>query len=159
MLVRNRAYIVWERIIAGIYLHRTNDSIGKVLISLCTNNFNRICNRSDLVLFTTQLGWQAQSSIIPDKWLDGLHRDLILSTACHHNLGDCVHNVLKLLFDQWFNQPSNNSIEPNHRPVVYCTECTPRQSSSVSISSAVNINHRAIHKKKPRIQSGIGMYT
>jgi aminopeptidase N len=113
-----RAYIVWERIIAGF------SYIEQMIVS----------ESSDLTLYEkfqsymidlirpiyNQLGWQEQSSIVTDKWLDGLHRDLILSTACRHNLDDCVQRA-QLLFYQWFNQPSNNSIEPNYRPVVYCT--------------------------------------
>ncbi len=65
----------------------------------------------------TQLGWQQSPS---SKWLDALHRDLIISTACHYNLDDCVQHA-QTLFQQWFNQPSINSIEANYRSVVYCT--------------------------------------
>ena len=113
-----RAYIVWERIIAGF------SYIEQMIVS----------EKSDLTLYEqfqsyiidlitpiyNQLGWLEQSSTMTDKWLDGLHRDLILLTACRNNLDSCVQRAQDL-FSQWFNQPLNNSIEPNYRSVVYCT--------------------------------------
>ncbi|CAF4842581.1 unnamed protein product [Rotaria sp. Silwood1] len=113
-----RAYIVWERILAGLsYIEQMIASSSSDL-TLYEQFQSYII---DLILpIYTQLGWQEQSSMVTDKWLDALHRDLIVSTACHYNLDDCVHRA-QFLFEQWFNHPSNNSIEPNDRPVVYCT--------------------------------------
>ncbi|CAF1270409.1 unnamed protein product, partial [Rotaria sp. Silwood1] len=113
-----RAYIVWERILAGLsYIEQMIASSSSDL-TLYEQFQSYII---DLILpIYTQLGWQEQSSMVTNKWLDALHRDLIVSTACHYNLDDCVHRA-QFLFEQWFNHPSNNSIEPNDRPVVYCT--------------------------------------
>ncbi len=113
-----RAYIVWERIITGLsYIEQMIASKSSDL-TLYEQFQSYII---DLILpIYTQFGWQQQSSNITDQWLDALHRDLIVSVACHHNLDDCVQHA-RLLFDQWLNQPSNNSIEPNYRSVVYCT--------------------------------------
>ncbi|CAF4526114.1 unnamed protein product, partial [Rotaria sp. Silwood2] len=113
-----RAYIVWERILAGLsYIEQMIASSSSDL-TLYEQFQSYII---DLILpIYTQLGWQEQSSMVTDKWLDALHRDLIVLTVCHYNLDDCV-NRAQFLFEQWFNHPSNNSIEPNDRPVVYCT--------------------------------------
>ncbi|CAF0891242.1 unnamed protein product [Adineta steineri] len=111
-------YIVWERIIAGLtYIEQ--------MIALKSSDFILYEQFQSYVIdlifpVYTQLGWQQQLSNITDKWLDTLHRDLILSTACRQNLDDCVQHS-QSLFEQWFNQPSNNSIEANHRSVAYCT--------------------------------------
>lgn len=112
------AYIVWERIIASLsYVEQMIASKSSDLILYEQFQSYMI----DLIFpIYTQLGWQQQSSNVTDKWLDGLHRDLIVSTACRHNLDDCVQRA-QSLFEQWFNQPSNNSIAPNHRSLVYCT--------------------------------------
>jgi aminopeptidase N len=112
------AYIVWERIIAGLsYVEQMIASKSSDLTLYEQFQSYMI----DLIFpIYTQLGWQEESSNITDKWLDALHRDLIVSAACRNNLDDCVQHA-RLLFEQWFNQPSNNSIAPNHRSLVYCT--------------------------------------
>ncbi|CAF3554685.1 unnamed protein product [Rotaria sordida] len=112
------AYIVWERIIAGLsYIEQMIASKSSDLTLYEQFQSYMI----DLIFpIYTQLGWQQQPSNATDKWLDTLHRNLIVSTACRYNLDDCVQHA-RLLFEQWFNQPSNNSIEPNHRSIVYCT--------------------------------------
>jgi hypothetical protein len=109
------AYIVWERIIAGLsYVEQMIASKSSDLTLYEQFQSYMI----DLIFpIYTQLGWQQQST---DKWLDALHRELIVSMACRYNLDDCVQRA-RSLFEQWFNQPSNNSIEPNHRSIVYCT--------------------------------------
>ncbi|CAF4239646.1 unnamed protein product [Rotaria sp. Silwood2] len=112
------AYIVWERIIADLsYVEQMIAS--KNLDIMLYEQFQSYM--IDLIFpIYTQLGWQQQSSNTTEKWLDALHRDLIVSAACRYNLDDCVQRA-RLLFEQWFNQPSNNTIKPNHRSVVYCT--------------------------------------
>lgn len=73
----------------------------------------------DLVLpIYTKLGWNDKPS--GDQWLDKLHRDLIISTACRYNLDHCIERA-QHLFEEWFNSPSNNTIPANQRRVVYCT--------------------------------------
>lgn len=115
---REAAYIVWERIIAGLsYIAQmiASDSSDLTLY----DQFQAYI--IDLILpIYTQLDWQQQSSNVTDEWLDGLHRDLIVSAACRYNLDDCVQRSREL-FEQWFNQPSKNSIAPNLRSIVYCT--------------------------------------
>ena len=112
------AYIVWERAIAGLsYIEQMIASKSSDL-TLYEQFQSYVL---DLILpIYTQLGWQQPLSNTTEKWLDAFHRDLILSTACRHNLDDCVQRA-QLLFEQWFNQPSNNSIDANHRSMVYCT--------------------------------------
>ncbi|CAF1127592.1 unnamed protein product [Rotaria sordida] len=112
-------YIVWDRIIASFsYIEQMIASKSADIILY--EQFQSYI--IDLIFpIYTQLGWQqSQSSNMTEKWLDTLHRNLIISTACHYNLDDCVRHA-QSLFQSWFNQPSNNSIEPNHRSFVYCT--------------------------------------
>jgi len=73
----------------------------------------------DLVLpIYNKLGWQ--DNPLTDKWLDTLHRDMIISTACRYNLDHCIKRAQDL-FEEWFNSPLNNMIPANQRRVVYCT--------------------------------------
>ncbi|CAF3448231.1 unnamed protein product [Rotaria socialis] len=113
-----RAYIVWERILAGLsYVEQMIASSSSDLMLYEQFQSYMI----DLILpIYFHLGWQEKSSTVSDEWLVALHRDLIVSAACRYNLDDCVHRA-QILFEQWFNHPSNNPIEPNDRPVVYCT--------------------------------------
>jgi aminopeptidase N len=113
------AYIVWDRIIAGVSYIEQMIASKSTDITLYEQFQSYII---DLIFpVYTQFGWQqSQSSNKTEKWLDTLHRNLIVSMACHYNLDDCVRHA-QSLFEPWFNQPSNNSIEANHRLVVYCT--------------------------------------
>ena len=72
----------------------------------------------DLILpIYNKLGWEDNPS--SDKWLDTLHRDMIISIACRYNLDHCIQRAQNL-FEQWFNSPANNTISANQRRVVYC---------------------------------------
>lgn len=96
-----------------------------------------------------QLGWKQESS----KWTDTLHRDLILSMACHQNYDDCVQHT-RSLFQEWFNQPSNNSIEPNYRSIVYCTNI--RLGNRVEFQFLLNQYKESNDpQEKARIQSAL----
>jgi len=73
----------------------------------------------DLILpIYNKLGWE--DNPLKDKWLDTLHRDIIISTACRFDLDHCIQRAQDL-FEEWFNSPSNNTISANQRRVVYCT--------------------------------------
>ena len=73
----------------------------------------------DLVLpIYNKLGWNDRPG--EDQWLDKLHRDMIISTACRYNLDHCIERAQDL-FEDWFNSPANNTIPANQRRVVYCT--------------------------------------
>jgi hypothetical protein len=73
----------------------------------------------DLILpIYNKLGWKDDP--LKDKWLDTLHRDMIISIACRFDLDHCIERAQDL-FEQWINSPSNNTIAANQRRVVYCT--------------------------------------
>jgi hypothetical protein len=82
--------------------------------------YERFCSYMvDLILpIYNKLGWQ--DNTLGDKWLDTLHRDMIISIACHYNMDHCIQRAQDL-FEEWFNSPSNNTITANQRRVVYCT--------------------------------------
>lgn len=109
-------YIVWERILAGLqYMEQmvAPSSPGLYLYERFRSYM------VDLVLpIYNKLGWEDSRST--DKWLDALHRDMIISTACRYDLDHCIQRAQDL-FEEWFNSPGNNSIPANQRRVVYCT--------------------------------------
>jgi hypothetical protein len=110
------SYIVWERILAGLqYIEQmiTSSSSGFYLYERFRSYM------VDLILpIYNKLGWE--DNPLRDKWLDTLHRDIIISTACRFNLDHCIQRAQDL-FEEWFNSPSNNTISANQRRVVYCT--------------------------------------
>ncbi|CAF3546049.1 unnamed protein product [Rotaria sp. Silwood1] len=110
------SYIVWERILSGLQY------IEQMIASSSSGLYLYERFRSymvDLILpIYNKLDWEDNSST--DKWLDTLHRDMIISTACRYDLDHCIKHA-QVLFEQWFNSPSNNTIEANQRRVVYCT--------------------------------------
>ncbi|CAF3355817.1 unnamed protein product [Rotaria socialis] len=110
------SYIVWERILSGLQY------IEQMIASSSSGLYLYERFRSyvvDLILpIYNKLGWHDNQ--FTDKWLDTLHRDMIVSTACRYDLDHCIKRAQDL-FEQWFNSPSNNTIEPNQRRVVYCT--------------------------------------
>jgi hypothetical protein len=110
------SYIVWERILAGLqYIEHMIASSNSGLYL-----YERFRSYMvDLILpIYKKLGWQDKP--LTDKWLDKLHRDMIISTACGFDLDNCIQRA-QALFETWFNSPSNNTIEANQRRVVYCT--------------------------------------
>jgi hypothetical protein len=110
------SYIVWERILSGLqYIEQmiTSSSSGLYLYERFRSYM------VDLILpIYNKLGWK--DNPLKDKWLDNLHRDLIITTACRFDLDDCIQRAQDL-FENWFNYPSNNTIPANQRRVVYCT--------------------------------------
>jgi len=110
------SYIVWERILTGLqYIEQmiTSSSSGFYLYERFRSYI------VDLILpIYNKLGWQDQP--LTDKWLDKLHRDMIISTACRYDLDHCIQHAQDL-FEKWFNSPYNNTIAANQRRVVYCT--------------------------------------
>ena len=113
------AYIVWERILAGL------SYIEQMIASTSSGLYLYERFRSymvDLIVpIYNKLGWEDPStSSSSDQWLDALHRDMIVSMACRFDLDHCTQRAQQL-FEQWFNSPSNNSIAANQRRVVYCT--------------------------------------
>lgn len=65
-----------------------------------------------------RLGWNDNPAT--DRWLDTIHREMIITAACHYGLENCTSRA-ESLFEEWLNSPSNNSIPANQRRVVYCT--------------------------------------
>ena len=109
-------YIVWERILAGFsYIEQMISSSNSGLYL-----YERFRSYMvDLIVpIYTKLGWEDDAS--KDQWLDTLHRDIIVSAACRYGLGDCIERA-QILFEKWFDSPSNNTISANQRRVVYCT--------------------------------------
>jgi hypothetical protein len=145
------AYIVWERIIAGLSYIEQMIASKSSDVTLYEQFQSFII---DLIFpIYTRLGWQAQSSNVTDNWLDGLHRDLIISMACRQNLDDCVQRA-RLLFNEWFNQPLNNSIEANYRSLVYCT--VVRLGNRVEFQFLLNqYQESSDPQEKARIQSAL----
>ncbi|CAF3638627.1 unnamed protein product [Rotaria sordida] len=64
-----------------------------------------------------------------DKWIDTLHQDLILLTACRYNLDGCIDHSQQL-FQEWFDHPLNTTIEINRREIVYSTNMCLRNQIS-----------------------------
>jgi aminopeptidase N len=110
------SYIVWERILSGLqYIEQmiTSSTSGLYLYERFRSYM------VDLILpIYNKLGWEDNS--LKDKWLDTLHRDMIISIACRYDLDHCIQRAQQL-FEEWFNSPSNNNISANQRRVVYCT--------------------------------------
>ncbi|CAF1400989.1 unnamed protein product [Adineta ricciae] len=110
------SYIVWERILSGLnYMEQmiAPSSPGFYLYERFRSYM------VDLVLpIYNKLGWH--DNPLTDKWLDTLHRDMIISTACRYDLDHCTQRA-EDLFEEWFNSPANNTIPANQRLVVYCT--------------------------------------
>lgn len=106
------SYIVWERIISGL-------SYIEQMISSDLNLYEEFQSYiiELLIPISDQLGWKEETLKLN---LNQFHRDLILSISCRLNFDHCVKQSEEL-FDEWLNNPSNNSIEPNVRSIVYCT--------------------------------------
>jgi hypothetical protein len=107
-----RAYAVWHRILAGIFY----------IEQMIETSYSSLDLLEQFRSYTIDL---ILRSYVPhddstDGRLDQLYRGLILSAACQYGLDHCVRHA-ELLFQQWFNDPSNNTIEPNQRELVYCT--------------------------------------
>ena len=110
------SYIVWERILSGFQYIDQMIASGSSGFHLYERFRSYVVN---LILpIYTKLGWQ--DNLLTDKWLDTLHRSRIIGAACRYELDHCVQYAQNL-FEQWFNSPSNNTIEANQRLTVYCT--------------------------------------
>ncbi|CAF0883313.1 unnamed protein product [Rotaria sordida] len=109
-------YIVWERIIVGIqYIEQMlATSYSNINIYEQWRSYLIDLIRSIYIYF----GWNSQS--MSEKWIDTVYRNVILSTACQYNLKNCT-DYAQQLFQEWFNHPSNNTIEINYREIIYCT--------------------------------------
>ncbi|CAF3216242.1 unnamed protein product [Rotaria sp. Silwood2] len=111
-----RAFIVWDRILAGI------NYIEQMIVTSYSNfNFHEQLSSYLIDLIRpiyTYVDWKNQSEA--HKWIDTIYRDVILSAACQHNLENCTAHA-RQLFQEWFDHSSNNTIEINHREMVYCT--------------------------------------
>ncbi|UJR17212.1 hypothetical protein I4U23_004107 [Adineta vaga] len=144
------AYIVWERIIAGLSYIEQMIASKSSDITLYEQFQSYVIDLISPIY--TKLGWQ-QSTNTTEKWLDGLHRDLIISMACRQNVDDCIQRA-RSLFDEWFNQPLNNSIEANYRSVVYCT--VVRRGSRIEFQYLLNQYQQSNDpQEKARIQSAL----
>ncbi|CAF1627157.1 unnamed protein product, partial [Adineta ricciae] len=145
------AYIVWERIVNGL-------SYIEQMIASKSSNIALYDQYQSYVIdlispIYTKLGWQSQTSNQTEQWLDGLHRDLIISMACRQNVDDCIQHA-QSLFNQWFDQPSNNSIGANFRSVVYCTAV--RRGTRVQFQYLLNQYQQSNDpQEKARIQSAL----
>ncbi|CAF0817363.1 unnamed protein product [Adineta steineri] len=111
-----QSYVVWERILSNLqYIEEMIAASSEGLYL-----YERFRSYMvDLVLpIYNKLGWQDKP--LTDKWLDTLHRDMVISTACQYDLDHCTQRAQEL-FEEWFNSPLNNTIAANQRRVVYCT--------------------------------------
>ena len=110
------AYIVWERILAGLsYIEQMMASTSSGLY-LYERFRSYMVDLIEPIYY--KLGWATQPST--DQWLDTLHRDMIVSAACRYDLDNCTRRAQDL-FEQWIDSPAVNPIEANQRRVVYCT--------------------------------------
>ena len=106
-----RAYAVWLRILAGI-------SYIEQMIETSYSSLDLVEQLRSYILDLVLRNYAPGD--LTDGWLDRLYPVLIASAACQYGLDHCVRHA-ELLFQQWFHEPSNNTIEPNQRELVYCT--------------------------------------
>ncbi|CAF3718849.1 unnamed protein product [Rotaria sp. Silwood1] len=111
-----RAYIVWERIFVGI------NYIEQMIITSYSNFYFYEKWRSYLndLLRPIYIYFNWQDPSMSDKWIDIVYRNVIQSTACRYDLENCT-DYARQLFQEWFNNPLNNTIETNYRELIYCT--------------------------------------